>query len=160
VRIVWKHLPLDMHKNAMGAHIAAVAAEKQGKFWEFHDKLFANQKELTLDAYKRYARELKLDLARFERDLADLENKKKIDADKAEATAMGVTGTPGFFPVGAPPIHDPIAAVQEDSDSLVPLWFVNGRYLSGAKPFEEFAKAINAELGRLNLPVPAGAPTS
>jgi protein-disulfide isomerase len=132
VRIVWKHLPLDMHKNAMGAHIAAVAAEKQNKFWEFHDKLFANQKELTLDAYKRYARELKLDLARFERDLADLENKKKIDADKAEATAMGVTGTPGFF--------------------------VNGRYLSGAKPFEEFAKAINAELTRLNLPVPAGAP--
>ena len=132
MRIVWKHLPLDMHKNAMGAHLAAVAAEKQGKFWEFHDKLFANQKELTLDAYKRYARELKLDLARFERDLADLENKKKIDADKAEATAMGVTGTPGFF--------------------------VNGRYLSGAKPFEEFAKAINAELTRLNLPVPAGAP--
>ena len=134
MRIVWKHLPLDMHKNAMGAHLAAVAAEKQGKFWEFHDKLFANQKELTLDAYKRHARELKLDVARFEKDLADLENKKRIDADKAEATALGLTGTPGFF--------------------------VNGRYLSGAKPFEEFAKTINAELGRLNLPVPAGAPAS
>jgi protein-disulfide isomerase len=132
VRIVWKHLPLDMHKNAMGAHMAAVAAEKQGKFWEFHDKVFANQKDLTLDAYKRYARELKLDVARFEKDLADLENKKRIDADKAEATSMGITGTPGFF--------------------------VNGRYLSGAKPFEEFATAINAELGRLNLPVPAAAP--
>jgi protein-disulfide isomerase len=132
VRIVWKHLPLDMHKNAMGAHMAAVAAEKQGRFWEFHDKLFANQKELTLDAYKRYARELKLDVARFEKDLADLENKKRIDADKAEATAMGVSGTPGFF--------------------------VNGRYLSGAKPFEEFAKVINAELSRLKLPVPAEAP--
>ena len=103
MRIVWKHLPLDMHKNAMGAH---------------------------LDAYKRYARELKLDVARFEKGLADLENKKKIDADKAEATSMGVTGTPGFF--------------------------VNGRYLSGAKPFEEFAKVINAELGRLNVAVPAG----
>ena len=56
-----------MHKNAMGAHLASVAAEKQGKFWEFHDKLFANQKELTLDAYKRYARELKLDVARSRR---------------------------------------------------------------------------------------------
>ncbi len=133
MRIVWKHLPLDMHKNAMGAHLAAVAAERQGKFWEFHDKLFANQQQLNLDAYKRYARELKLDVARFEKDLADLENKKKIDADKAEATALGITGTPGFF--------------------------VNGRFLSGAKPFEEFAKAINAELGRLNLPVPPGAPT-
>ena len=134
MRIVWKHLPLDMHKNAMGAHLAAVAAEKQGKFWEFHDKLFANQQQLNLDAYKRYARELKLDVARFEKDLVDLENKKRIDADKAEATALGITGTPGFF--------------------------VNGRFLSGAKPFEEFATAINAELGRLNLPVPAGAPKS
>ena len=116
----------------MGAHMAAVAAGRQGKFWEFHDKLFANQQQLNLDAYKRYARELKLDVARFEKDLADLENKKKIDVDKAEATAMGVSGTPGFF--------------------------VNGRYLSGAKPFEEFAKVINAELVRLNLPVPEGAP--
>jgi protein-disulfide isomerase len=134
VRIVWKHLPLDMHKNAMSAHLAAAAADRQGKFWEFHDKLFANQQQLNLDAYKRHARELGLDVARFEKDLADLELKKRIDADKAEATSLGVTGTPGFF--------------------------VNGRFLSGAKPFEEFAKAINAELGRLNVPVPAGAPTS
>jgi protein-disulfide isomerase len=133
VRIVWKNLPLDMHKNAMGAHLAAMAAARQGKFWEFHDKLFANQQQLNLDAYKRYAVELKLDVARFEKDLADLDLKKPIDADKAEATALGVTGTPGFF--------------------------VNGRFLSGAKPFEEFAKAINAELARLNVPVPPGAPT-
>ena len=132
MRIVWKHLPLDMHKNAMGAHLASVAAEKQGKFWEFHDKLFANQQQLNLDAYKRYARELKLDVARFEKDLADLENKKAIDADKAEATALGITGTPGFF--------------------------VNGRFLSGAKPFEEFATAINAELTRLKLPLPPEVP--
>ena len=130
---MWKHLPLDMHKNAMSAHLAAAAADRQGKFWEFHDKLFANQQQLNLDAYKRHARELGLDEARFEKDHADLELKKRIDADKAEATSLGVTGTPGFF--------------------------VNGRFLSGAKPFEEFAKVINAELGRLNVPVPAGAPT-
>ena len=133
MRIVWKHLPLDMHKNAMSAHLASMAADRQGKFWEFHDKLFANQQQLNLDAYKRHARELGLDVARFEKDLADLELKKRVDADKAEAQSLGVTGTPGFF--------------------------VNGRFLSGAKPFEEFAKAINAELGRLNLPVPPGAPT-
>ena len=129
---MWKHLPLDMHKNAMGAHLASAAAGKQGKFWEFHDKLFANQQQLNLEAYKKYARELKLDVPRFEKDLADLENKKPIDADKAEAQTLGLTGTPGFF--------------------------VNGRFLSGAKPFEEFAKAINSELTRLNVPVPAGAP--
>lgn len=132
MRIVWKHMPLDMHKNAMGAHLAAVAAEKQGKFWEFHDKLLANQQQLNLEAYKRYARELKLDLARFEKDLADPESRKRIDADTAEALALGVTGTPAFF--------------------------VNGRFLSGAQPFEAFATAINDELDRLNLPAPANAP--
>ena len=96
--------------------------------------LFAHQQQLNLDAYKRYAHELKLDVTRFEKDLADLENKKPIDADKAEAQSLGITGTPGFF--------------------------VNGHFLSGAKPFEEFATAINAELTRLNLKVPPGAPAS
>ena len=132
MRIVWKHLPLDIHPDAMGAHLAALAASKQGRFWEFHDKLLHNQQQLNLEAYKRYARELKLDPARFEKDLADAESRKRIEADTAEALAMGLTGTPGFF--------------------------VNGRFLSGAQPFEEFATAINAELGRLNLPLPAGAP--
>jgi protein-disulfide isomerase len=132
VRIVWKHLPLDIHPDAMGAHLAALAASKQGKFWEFHDKLLANQQQLNLEAYKRYARELKLDLARFEKDLADPESRKRIDADTAEALALGVTGTPAFF--------------------------VNGRLLSGAQPFEAFATAINDELDRLNLPAPANAP--
>jgi protein-disulfide isomerase len=125
-------MPLDMHKNAMGAHVAAVAAENQGRFWQFHDKVFANQSQLNLDAYKQYARELKLDVPRFEKDLADLKNRKQIDEDKAEAEGLGITGTPGFF--------------------------VNGRFLNGAKPFEDFAKLINAELTRRNLPIPAGAP--
>jgi protein-disulfide isomerase len=128
VRVVWKNFPLDMHQNAMSAHLAAAAAGKQGKFWEFHDKLFANQQQLNLDTYKRYAKELGLDVARFEKDLTDPDTKKKVDADKAEAQSLGLTGTPGFF--------------------------VNGHFLSGAKPFDDFAEAINAELTRLNLPVP------
>ena len=132
MRIVWKHFPLDIHKDAMGAHMAAVAAQKQGKFWEYHDKLFASQSQLKLEDLKRYARSLGLDLNRFEKDLINLDSKKLIDADKAEAQALGITGTPGFF--------------------------VNGRFLSGAKPFEEFEKVINSELSRLNLPVPPGAP--
>jgi protein-disulfide isomerase len=127
-------MPLDMHKNAMGAHLAAVAAGKQGKFWEFHDRLFANQEQLNLEAYKTYARELGLDVARFEKDLADPEVKKAVEADKAEARFLGVTGTPGFF--------------------------VNGRFLGGARPFSDFAKAIDAELARLNMPVPPGASAS
>jgi protein-disulfide isomerase len=125
-------MPLDIHKNAMGAHLAALAAGKQGKFWEFHDKLFANQQQLNLDAYKAYARELGLDVPRFERDLADLDARKAIEADKAEARSLGVSGTPGFF--------------------------VNGRFLSGAQPLAAFAKVINAELTRLNVVWPPGAP--
>jgi protein-disulfide isomerase len=127
---VWKDLPLAMHKDALPAARAAAAAQAQGKFWEFHDKLFANQSSLTPATFLKYAQELKLDVDRFGKDMANLtgDGAKRINADKAEADTLGVTGTPAFF--------------------------VNGRYLSGAKPFEEFAKVIDAELARLNLPVP------
>ena len=131
MRIVWKHLPLDMHKQAPGAHLASVAAQQQGKFWEFHDKVFANPRDLTIDAYKKYAEELGLDTGRFEKDLVNLELKKLVDADKAEAGSMQITGTPGFF--------------------------VNGRFLRGAKPFEAFAEIINDELRKKGLPIPAEA---
>jgi len=131
VRIVWKHLPLDMHKDAPAAHLASVAAQKQGKFWQFHDKLFEDQRNLKMDAFRRYAEELGMDIARFEKDFQNLENQKLVDADKAEAASMQITGTPGFF--------------------------VNGRFLRGAKPFEDFAKLINEELEKKGLPVPAQA---
>jgi len=125
-------MPLAMHKDAMGAHLASAAAERQGRFWEFHDRLFANQGQLKLDDLKRHARALGLDMNRFEKDLVDLEIKKRVEADMAEARALGVTGTPGFF--------------------------VNGRFLNGAKPFEDFAALIDAELTRLGLPVPSKPP--
>lgn len=131
MRIVWKHLPLDMHQFAKPAAIAGEAANSQGKFWEFHDKLFANQKKLAMNDLKQYAKEVGLDMAQFEKDLADPGKKKRVDEDMAEARLLGVTGTPGFF--------------------------VNGRFLNGAKPFPEFAKVINAELQRLNLPIPPAA---
>jgi protein-disulfide isomerase len=134
VRIVWKHLPLDIHKNAMGSALASEAARNQGKFWEYHDKLFANQSKLELADLKQYAKELHLDMARFEKDLVDLELKKRVTDDMAEAKGMGVTGTPGFF--------------------------INGHFSSGAKPFDDFATAIDAELTKLNLPVPAKTPSN
>ena len=117
-----------MHKEAPGAHLASVAAQQQGRFWEFHDKLFANPRNLKVEAYKQYAEELGLDQERFERDMVSPELKKLVDADKAEARSLQVTGTPGFF--------------------------VNGRFLSGAKPFEAFAELINEELEKKGLPVP------
>lgn len=111
--------------------MASVAAHKQGKFWEYHDKIFANQRNIKRDDLVQYAQELELDMEQFEADLLDLDNKKTIDADKAEARSLGATGTPAFF--------------------------VNGRFLSGAKPFEEFAKVINEELTKLKIPVPSEA---
>jgi protein-disulfide isomerase len=121
VRIVFKHLPLRMHAKAPAAHAAAEAAHRQGKFWEMHDRIFANQSSMSPEKYAEYAREIGLDLEKFEKDIASAEVKKKIDRDAAEAARLGVTGTPGFF--------------------------VNGRFLSGAKPFESFKAMIDKELG-------------
>jgi len=109
-----------------------MAADQQGKFWPFHDKLFAGQPKIQKEFLLQYARELGLDMKRFEEDLYSPRSKAPIDADMAEAKALGVTGTPAFF--------------------------INGRFLSGAKPFEEFAQSINAELIRLKLSIPAAAP--
>jgi protein-disulfide isomerase len=129
VRIVWKNYPLDIHKDAPLAHMAAMAANEQGKFWEYHDKLFANQPKFKRDSLVQYAKDVGLDTKRFEHSLDVAQAKPLIDGDTAEAKALGITGTPAFF--------------------------VNGRYLSGAKPFDDFAEVINAELTRLKLPVPA-----
>ena len=109
-----------MHKNAPAAHAAAEAAHRQGKFWEMHDLIFANQKQLTAEKFFEHAGQLELDVERFKRDYVDLEVKKRVEADSAEAARLGVTGTPGFF--------------------------VNGRFLTGAKPFEEFKRLIDGEL--------------
>jgi protein-disulfide isomerase len=111
-----------MHENAEPAARAAAAAFQQGKFWEFHDKLLANQSSLNEESYMKYARELGLDIGRFAKDMSVLSptTTKLIAADKSEARSLGITGTPAFF--------------------------INGRYLSGAQPFEEFAKLIDQEL--------------
>ena len=124
-------MPLDFHQDAPLAHLASVAANEQGKFWQFHDKIFANQPKIQRDFLFQYAREVGLDMKRFEDSIAAKKGQAVIDADKAEATALGSTGTPGFF--------------------------INGRFLSGARPFGDFAKVINAELTRLKLPIPAQA---
>jgi protein-disulfide isomerase len=122
VRIVFKHLPLEMHAKARPAAAAAEAAFRQGKFWEMHNKIFADQENMSPEKYRDYARELGLDVARFDRDLADPDLMKRIDADVAEAQGLGVTGTPAFF--------------------------VNGRYLPGAVPFESIRALLDEDLGK------------
>jgi protein-disulfide isomerase len=96
VRVVWKHLPLSFHPNAMPAAIAAEAAREQGKFWEMHDKLFANPQALSDAVYLQYAKELGLDMARFERALAAPSTRKRVEEDVRAASVAGVTGTPTF----------------------------------------------------------------
>ena len=96
--------------------------------------MFANQPKIQRQFLVQYARELGLDMKRFEDSLDLSRGKSAVDADMAEGNSIGPFGTPAFF--------------------------VNGRYLSGAKPFDEFAKVINAELSRLNVPIPAGAAKS
>lgn len=86
---------------------------------------------MNREQYVQYAQQLNLDMKKFEAAMDGKSGQPQITADQAEAAALGATGTPAFF--------------------------VNGRYLSGAKPFAEFAKVINAELQRLKLPVPAAA---
>jgi protein-disulfide isomerase len=98
VKRVYKQFPLtSIHPNALPASKAAIAAGKQGKFWEMHAKLFGNQRELSPDNYKKWAEELKLDMARFEKDLASPDVQGAIDKDGQEARAADVTGTPTIF---------------------------------------------------------------
>jgi protein-disulfide isomerase len=99
VRLVWKHLPLPFHANAMPAALAAEAAREQGgsvKFWAMHDKLFANQAALSEGTYEQYARELGLDQTRFKKDVADPRLRARVQEDAQLAQTLGVNGTPTF----------------------------------------------------------------
>lgn len=120
VRIAFKHLPLSIHAQAPQAHAAAEAAHRQGRFWEMHDKIFANQRDLSVATLERHAREIGLDMEQYRRDVASASVKQRIDADMAQASELGVSGTPAFF--------------------------INGRFLSGAQPYPNFKRMIDAAL--------------
>ena len=121
VALVFKHLPLRQHPGALEAHAAAEAAHQQGRFWEMHDLLYASPHDLDPEKLASFARQLGLDVARFERDLASDSVRQRVEADLHEAQQLGITGTPTFY--------------------------VNGRLLAGAQPFEAFQGAIDQELG-------------
>jgi protein-disulfide isomerase len=99
VNFVYKHYPLPatMHPNAMPAAKAAVAAGKQGKFWEMHDIIFQNMRELGGDKLKEYAGRIGLDVARWEKDVASPEVQQEVEQDMAVARRAEVSGTPTFF---------------------------------------------------------------
>ena len=120
VRLVFKHFPLDFHKDAALAHRAALAANEQGKFWEMHDLIFANQKQMGRDDLIAHAKTLGLDMPRFLKDFDDSRFIAFMDRDMAEGTKAGVDGTPTFF--------------------------INGTALVGAQPFEAFTAVIDKAL--------------
>lgn len=97
VKIVFKFLPLPMHTQAEPAAKAAIAAWRQGKFWDMHDKLFANQMKLDPSDLDRYAKEVGLDLAKFHADMESTTTKDRIERDKKLSDQLEVGGTPTFY---------------------------------------------------------------
>ncbi len=123
VRVAFKHRPLPMHSNARLASKAAMAAHLQGKFWEYHDAIFAHQGALDRASLERYARDVGLDAARFTRDLDGTELDLRMAADEADAKTLGVEGTPTTF--------------------------VNGRRVVGAQPLAGFKAAVEKALAEV-----------
>lgn len=97
VKLVFKQYPLPMHPVAREAAKAAIAADKQGKFWEMHDLLFENQDRLPTADFVAYAKKLGLDVAKFKADMASKETEKKLEADLAEGNKAGVDSTPSIY---------------------------------------------------------------
>jgi protein-disulfide isomerase len=120
IRLVFRDYPLPFHPNARPAAEAASCANAQGKFWEYHAKLFANQNDLGADKLTAYAEQVGLDKGKFADCLAKKPYTAAIDKDMADAQKVGVNGTPAFF--------------------------INGRMLSGAQPFDKFKEIIDDEL--------------
>lgn len=97
IALVYRHLPLGMHPFAQTAAEAAEAAAAQGKFWEMHDALFEHQAQMAPGQLPLLARQLGLDGARFEAELAERRHRDRIGAQAAEGKALGASGTPSFF---------------------------------------------------------------
>jgi len=96
VKVVFKNLPLNNHKMAQPAALAALAAKEQGKFWEYHDLLFAEAK-INPDSITKIAKKLELDLDRFTKDMQSPILREKLTKDMTEANNLGITGTPAVF---------------------------------------------------------------
>lgn len=128
VKLVFKNYPLPTHPKARPAAEAALCAAEQGKFWEFHAKLFEKAPQIAPEQLAGIATEAGLDAAKLQECITAKRSSAQIDADLEVGKSAGVAGTPAFY--------------------------VNGVPISGGRTVDEFAKAIDAELARLGLPVP------
>lgn len=123
--VKFKHFPLIIHPAALLVHQAAVAAGEQGKFWEMHDLLFANQAAVSRENLLLYAKSLKLDLERFRRDLDSERIRQLIETDRIEGEKLGIQGTPSFF--------------------------VNGNRYSGTRSVDQLKSLVTSEQHRLQV---------
>ena len=126
-KFVYRDFPLDIHPMAEATAQAAQCANEQGKFWQYHDKVFEEQDKLgqgtiqyTLNDLKQWAKEIGLNVAQFNSCLDSGKYTQEIEKDLQDGIAAGVTGTPGSF--------------------------INGRQIKGAVPFAQFEKIIEEEL--------------
>jgi len=124
IRFVYRNYPLPNHPDARPAAEAAQCANEQGKFWPYHDQLFARAGRLSSGDLKSAAVDTGLDVSQFESCVTARKYKAEVDADIAAGEAAGVDGTPAFF--------------------------INGRALTGAQPLEAFKQIIDEELSRPN----------
>ena len=128
IRHVFKNLPLPMHAEAQLAGAASLCAQDQGKFWEYHDWLFANQRTLSRESMIAQAGTSGMDVDVFTECVDKGSYLGTVRADMAEANSFGITGTPGFL--------------------------INGRVLTGAQPIEKFEAIIDSELRRMGIDIP------
>jgi protein-disulfide isomerase len=115
VKVVFKQFPLDSHSEAEMAAEAALAAQAQGKFWEMHDLIYAGFPNLNRQLVDGYAKQLKLDMNRFNAELASHKYKARVMAEEKEGEVAGVEGTPSFFFNGRK------YNANFDTDSVVPI---------------------------------------
>ena len=127
VKIVFKNFPLSSHRFALKAAAAALAAGSQGKFWEFHDRLFENYNRLNDQIIGQIATDLNLDLVEFEKSMRDPAIEEKISQDVYDGRQAGVNSTPSVF--------------------------INGRRLRN-RSLEGFQEAIDKELQKLGNKAP------
>ena len=120
IHFVYRHYPLPSHPNAFPAAEASACAAEQGKFWPYHDRLFANPSKLGAADLKQHAAEVGVDTAKFNACVDSHKFKAQVDTDMKEGDEAGVNGTPAFY--------------------------INGRMLSGAQPFDAFKRIIEEEL--------------
>ncbi len=100
IRVVYRHFPLSFHPEAQPAAEASECAAEQGKFWEFHDKLFENQTSLSASYYEQVAKELRLNESKFKDCVATNKYADKVRAQAATANTTGLEGTPHTLVVG------------------------------------------------------------